>query len=92
MPPHHRRAPVGKKRSRLEKNVPEPATRFTSRPGYSVISACAVSIAVLPPPMIQTGASLARMSLARMSQKSGDTDWTRSLEISSGSLGVIRKP
>ena len=46
------------------KNVPEPATRFTSRPGYSVISACAVSIAVLPPPMIHTGVSLARHFVA----------------------------
>src|ERR1700731_2085129 len=92
LPPHHRLAPVGRTRSRFVKYVPEPATRFTSRPGYSVISACAVSIPVLPPPMIHTGVSLARISSHRMSQKSGDTDTTRSLEISSGSLGTTPKP
>ena len=83
---------MGKNRSRLKKKVPEPATRLTSRPGYSVMSACAVSIAVLPPPMIHTGVSLARISSRRMSQKSGDTDSTRALEVSSGSLGTTRTP
>ncbi len=68
VPFHHRRAPLGNSLSRLEKNVPRPATRFTWRPGYAVISACAVSIAVFPPPMIHTGASLSLMSPARTSQ------------------------
>src|SRR6478752_9235061 len=55
VPAHLCRIPLGNMRSRLVKYVPGPATRFTSRPGYSVTSACAVSIVVLPPPITQTG-------------------------------------
>lgn len=42
--------------------------------------------------MIHTGVLLARISSHRMSQKSGDTDRIRSLEISSGSFGLDWKP
>jgi len=86
------RVPLGNMRSRLMKNVPGPATRFTSRPGYSVISAWAVSIAVLPPPITHTGPLLVRIASPRTSQSSGDTDLTLSLEMSSGSFGTMSKP